>query len=293
MKEKFIFFLVLIAFFLGFILVKFFFVNQKEVYGQLKVTSSPTTGIFLDNVAIGKTPFEDKLKVGEYLLKLIPEGNATDTASWQGKINIYKNTLTFVNRELGSSDVTSAGEIFTAVKMKKKPSNPNYGEIAVETDPNGAIVYLDNDEKGVAPVILADVLKGDHELSVFMPGFFRRTQKINVDPGYQVIAKFKLAIDQSQKITPTPSLNNQEGTESAKLEKGYVIIKDTGLGFLRVREEPSLNASESARIKPGGKYQLLDEQKGWYKIKYNNDEKGLVSGSFEEGWISGQYAAKE
>jgi hypothetical protein len=78
-------------------------------------------------VAIGKTPFEDKLKVGEYLLKLIPEGNATDTASWQGKINIYKNTLTFVNRELGSSDVTSAGEIFTAVKMKKKPSNPNYG----------------------------------------------------------------------------------------------------------------------------------------------------------------------
>jgi uncharacterized protein YgiM (DUF1202 family) len=126
-----------------------------------------------------------------------------------------------------------------------------------------------------------------------MPGFFRRTQKINVDPGYQVIAKFKLAIDQSQKITPTPSLNNQEGTESAKLEKGYVIIKDTGLGFLRVREEPSLNASESARIKPGGKYQLLDEQKGWYKIKYNNDEKGLVSGSFEEGWISGQYAAKE
>ena len=64
--------------------------------------------------------------------------------------------------------------------MEKSPRG-NTGEIEVETEPTGAIVYLDNDDKGVAPLILTDVPSGTHELSVFLPGFSRRTQKINID----------------------------------------------------------------------------------------------------------------
>lgn len=293
MKGKLILLIILIVAFLGFVLIRAFFMNKENVYGRLKIVSSPTSGIFLDNVAVGKTPFEDKFKIGEYMVKLIPEGNATDTASWQGKVKIVKNTLTYVNRELGTSDISSAGEIFVAVKMDKPPKNSNYGEIYVETEPNGAIVYLDNDEKGVAPVILAEVIKGDHELSVFMPGFFRRTQKINVDSGYRVNASFKLAIDKSQKPSPTKVPAGKEATGSAELSKTMVIIKETETGFLRVREGPTITASESAQIKPGEKYELLDEEAGWYKIKYNGNEEGLIQGKFDEGWISGAYATKE
>jgi hypothetical protein len=56
--------------------------------------------------------------------------------------------------------------------MEKAPSKVNLGEIYVETEPQGAIIYLDNDEKGVAPLILEEVVQGEHELSVFLPGFF-------------------------------------------------------------------------------------------------------------------------
>lgn len=290
MKGKLILLLVLLLGFAAFVVVRFFILGSQNVFGRVKVVSSPVTSVFIDNVAVGKTPYEEKYKIGEYILKLIPEGSATDTASWQGKIKVFKNALTYVNRELGTSDVTSAGEIFTTRKMEKPPKSGDLGEIYVETEPQGAIVYLDNDEKGVAPLILQDVVKGDHELSVFMPKFLRRTQKINVDPGYTVNAIFKLAIDQSveqkeeAKKEEEKEEEKEEATPSAKTEKVTILIKDTPTGFLRVREDASITATEEAQVKPGEKYELLEEKNNWYKIEY---EEG------KEGWVYSQYAEKQ
>ncbi|MBI5122380.1 PEGA domain-containing protein [Candidatus Roizmanbacteria bacterium] len=279
-KNKLSLLLILILLFAVFVGVRFFIFDKQNEYGKLKIISSPTASVFLNSNLIGKTPFEDKYKVGEYLLKLIPETTATDTASWNGKINIYKNSLTYVNRELGSSDITSSGEIFTTAKMTKKPQNAGSGEIYVETEPQGAIITLDSDEKGVAPAIMENVLRGDHELSVFMPGFFRRTQKVNVDPGYRVNAAFKLAIDQSSPLAKVTE--DKQATGSAKTTKTKITIKDTPTGWLRVREEPSLNASESGKVNPGESFDLIDEQDGWYKIKIDG----------KEGWVSSTYSSK-
>ncbi|MBI4226618.1 PEGA domain-containing protein [Candidatus Roizmanbacteria bacterium] len=285
MKGKLILLTILIVAFGIFVLVRFFILNNQNVFGRIKIVSSPVGSVFVDNVAVGKTPFEQKYKVGEYMIKLIPEGTATDTASWRGKVKIFKNALTYVNRELGSSDITSAGEIFTTTKMDKAAKNGDFGEIYVETEPQGAIVYLDNEEKGVSALILSDVLKGDHEISVFMPRFLRRTQKINVDPGYRVNALFKLAIDQSQKGTGSAKVTGgKESTAGAKVKKITILIKDTPTGFLRVREEPSITASEEAQVKPGNIFNFLEEQNGWYKIEYEKDK---------EGWVYSQYAEKQ
>lgn len=289
---------ILVVLFITFVIVKFFILDQQNVYGVLEVISSPSATVFLNNVATGKTdpPFDQKMKVGEYMLKLIPEGTATETASWNGKIQIYKNAKTYVNRELGSSDITSSGEIFTTAKMDKPPKAGGYGEIFIESEPQGAIITLDNDEKGVSPAILSDVLGGDHEVSVYMPGFFRRTQKINIDPGFRVNAAFKLAIDQSQqKPSPAKTTEGKEATPSAEISKtaNIITIKDTPQGWLRVRADASVEASESAKVKPGERYELLDEKSGWYKIKFNGNLNGLVEGSFTDGWVSGQYSTKE
>jgi hypothetical protein len=298
MKSKLFLLFFLAILFAGFIGVRFFILDKQNALGKLKIISSPSATVFIDNVAIGKTPYEDKYKVGEFLVKLIPEGTATETASWQGKIKVYKNALTYINRELGSSDITSAGEIFSVTKMEKASTKGSqYGEVYVESDPSGAIVYLDNDEKGVGPLLLADVLKGEHELSVFLPGFFRRTQKINIEGGYRLNANFKMAIDQSQ----TPNLpkkdDQKEATKSATASttnnKTMITIKETEQGWLRVREEPSTDATESAKVKPGEKYELVDEQPDWYKIKFNGNKNGLVSGSFTEGWVSSAYSEKQ
>lgn len=291
MKTKLVILLALIFAFVVFLVVRFFILSKTNEMGILKVNSSPTANIFLNNLIIGKTPYEDKQKVGEYLIKLIPEKTSTETASWNGKINIYKNSKTYINFDLGSSDILTTGEIFTTEKISPRPKDLNYGEIYVETDPQGAIVSLDNDEKGTAPLILKDVLRGDHELSVFMPGFFKRTQRINVDGGYRVNAYFKLGLDQSQKKL---SDIEKQSTSSAKTEnKTIIIINNNPQGWLRVRADASINATEEAKVKTGEKFEFLEEKNGWYKIKFNGNRDALVSGEFVEGWVSKEYVSKE
>jgi len=294
MKSKLSLLFILVLLFVGFVVVRYFIIDKQNEYGKIKIISSPTASVFINSTFIGKTPYEDKYKVGEFLLKLIPETTASDTASWNGKINIYKNALTYVNRELGSSDIASAGEIFTTTKMTKKPTNSDTGEIYVETEPQGAIVTLDSDEKGVAPALMENVLRGDHEISVFMPGFFRRTQKINVDPSFRVNAFFKLAIDQSSSFAKESDDKTKTASNSGIVtNKTYVTIRENPQGWLRVRVDGSIDASESAKVKPGEKYEFLDEKTGWFKIKFNGSQIGLVEGSFAEGWVSSEYSSKE
>jgi hypothetical protein len=290
-KKKLALLFLLLVLFGCFVLYRFIALSKQDVYGRLKIVSSPSAGVFVDNNPAGKTPFENKYKVGEYTIKLIPEANSKEIASWQGKVKINKNALTFINRELGSSTNASAGEILTIEKMTKKPENPNFGEIYVESDPSGSIISLDNDEKGIAPFTMERVLKGDHELSAYLPGFLDRTQKINVTEGYRVNVSFKLALNPNQEkpiaspsaqpiasASATPSLSPKPSGAKTLIE-----ILETPLGFLRVRTEPSINASESAQVKPGETYTYLDEQSGWYKIK-------VPSG---EGWVSSEYATKK
>ena len=269
--------------------------NSEDVYGRMKIVSSPSAGVFIDNTPVGRTPFENKYKVGEYNVKLIPEGNSKEIATWQGKVTVNKNSLTYVNRELGSSENTSAGEVLTIKKMTKRPENPNFGEIYVETNPAGAIINLDNDEKGIAPFTMERVLKGDHEISAYLPGFLNRTQKVKITGGYRVSIEFKLALDPNQEkkiilpsITPiasgsaTPSVSPSPSLKVSKTpSKTVVEIQDTPTGFLRVRSEPS-TGEEIAQVKPGETYEYLDERSGWYQIKLPD----------VEGWVSSEYAIK-
>lgn len=268
-----------------FLLIRYFILESQNIYGKVKIVSSPAASIFINNVATSKVPYEDKLKEGEYLLKLIPEENATDTASWQRKIKVYKNTLTYVNAELGSTDISTAADVLTVTKMDRMGKNDT-GELAIETEPAGTIIYVDNDEKGVSSMTVVDIPKGDHELSVFMPGFFRRTQKINITSGYRINAFIKLAADKTQPSTFLLD-DSKIATPEAKQEetgKQMILIKDTPTGWLRVREDSTINASESGRVNPGQKFELLEEKTGWYKIEFEKNK---------TGWVSSEYCTKE
>lgn len=288
--------MVLIVLFVGYIGVQFLVLTKQNEYGRLQIVSSPNTNVFLDTVNVGRTPYNQQVKIGAHTIKLIPDHEATATATWQGKITVYKGALSYINRELGNSDITSAGEVFTITKGDAEHKMSGAGEVYVETEPVGAIVYLDTDEKGVAPLLLADIPKGTHELSIYMPGFFRRTQKINIEEYRKVNASIKLAIDQAAQAkaaSDSAKLNPKSSTDSAKLSptpatkdtgKKTVTILQTPTGFLRVRSEPNVDASESARVNPGEKFTVVEEQPNWVKIPYADGK---------EGWIATQYAKIE
>ncbi len=272
---------------------QFLFQKLSATEGRLKVIASPNAMIYLNTMEVGKTPFDQKIKQGDYIIKLTSINDSTQSAVFESKIRINKGTISYVSQDLGATSLTSSGVIFTLEKMTQKPEKSNTGEIEVQSEPSGATVYLDSEEHGNSALVLTNIEKGQHEVTVSSPGFFPRTEKVDVIDGYRVVARFKLAIDPSHKKVDE-SIDKKLASQSAALaitpttttqaNKTTLLIKETGTGFLRVRSEASTSASESARVKPGAQFELLEESAGWYKIEY---EKGKT------GWVSAQYATKQ
>ncbi len=270
--------------------------GRSAKLGELRVESAPAASVFLDNKHLGRTPFKDKVAAGAYTMKIVPEGTTQQLASWQGSVSVGPNLLTYVNANLAESELASAVDVLWLEKISGKTS-----ELSVTTNPDGASVLVDDENRGVTPLSLTDIATGDHSVTVTSPGFLSRTLKIKTTPGYRVIAYLKLALSAAGTPSPTPTPETtgtptptktpkptpKTATSSASTvpdpTKPFVIIKDTPTGFLRVRMEPTTSATESARVNPGEKYHIEEAKSGWYQIKYDGTNKG---------WISGQYAEK-
>ncbi len=70
------------------------------------------------------------------------------------------------------------------------------------------------------------------------------------------------------------------GVEIAKRE--VATVKPTPLGWLRVRETPSLNGAEITKVNSGETYDVLEKETGWIKIKVSETVEGWVSDSYIE-----------
>lgn len=251
-----------------------FFILRREKTAGLKIESTPTASVFLDDRLVGKTPYEDRISSGDYILKLIPENTSESTTSWQGNITLNPSVLTYVNRDLGQSELNSAGEIVTLEKIDEAEA-----QISVFTKLESATVILDGQKREKTPVLIRDVIPGDHDIGVSSPGFIDRSVSIQAISGYKVVLDFQLAVaPESQK---TSDESKQEETENA--DNPRVKINDTPTGFLRVREGPSTATKELTKVSPGDEFVLVGEENGWFKIEYEESR---------EGWISGRYASK-
>lgn len=244
----------------------------------LKVISSPNASIFLNDKLIGKTPYDDKYATGEYILKLIPEGISEKVVSWQGQIKLNPSVLTYINRELGTSELTSSGEILNLEKISQ-----NIAQLAVISQPDGAVVLVDGQERGNAPLSPIEISAEEHEVAVSSPGFTTRTVRVSTVTGYKLLVNIQLALAAGQELPTSAAATSSSGTKDKEIAKPYVLIKDTPTGFLRVRVEPSTGATEAAQVKPSEKYPYIDEKGGWFKIAYETGK---------EGWVSGTYAQK-
>ncbi len=291
MKRKIFFLIALIGIVIIIAVLVRWLNNRGPKQGELRVESQPAATVFLDNKNIGKTPFKDSVDVGEYTIKLVPESATTQMTTWEGRIVVGGNLLTYVSANLSESELATSVDVVWLEKITSKNS-----ELSVTTNPDGATVLVDDETKGVTPLSVADIASGDHTLSITSSGFLSRTLKIKTTPGYRVIANLKLALSAGGPAptpaasppselsgTPTPSkAATSSGNQGIDPPKPFVVIKDTPTGFLRVRIEPSTSASEAARVNPGEKYSYFDTESGWYQIKYDGKSAGWVSGQYVE-----------
>lgn len=256
--------------------------SLKKAPAALQINTIPAANVFVDGKPMGKTPYYGAdFKAGEVEVKLIPESTTTALVSWEGKVKLIGGVLTLIDREFTASEDASSGQILTLEKIKDKKS----ASLSVITEPDGSLIKVNGEAKGFAPLALEKLNEGDHEIIISKEGYTEKKIRAKAALGYRLIVNAKLALSggETVSLTPTPSAKATPRATDTQMEKPYIQVKDTPTGWLRVRMEPSVSATEAAKINPGEKYPLLDEKSGWYKIRYSGTK---------EGWVSGQYATK-
>ncbi len=279
--------------------------NKKKA--ALQVNSTPKATVFLNEQHVGQTPyFDENLKEGEFVVKLVPESSGGNVSSWEGRVKLVGGILTVVNRNLAALEEDTSGYVLTLEPIPDKTKS----SLSVVSTPDKGIVTVDGEPKGFAPLSLDSIGEGDHDISVSLPGYQEQKIRAKAINGYKLMATVQLAkeAESEQEATESAELKNEDeniddkdttstaskddtvekvvktATSSANLQRPYVIIKSPDIGWVRVRAETSTSSEELAKVNDGEAYKLLDTTAaGWYQIEYAKDK---------DGWISGKYAEK-
>ena len=279
MKRLFLFIAPIIVGLGVFLTFLFFFGRSASGNGALQVTAVPVSNVYLNGKLIGKTPLckcegKDMLLSGNYALKLVPLAGSNLTA-YQENITITKGILTVVDRTFGAGEF-STGSVITLAPLPDQSAT----QLFVASFPSGAQVSLDGNPSGVTPLSIKSLTPSDHDLLLSKDGYNSKTVHVHTVVGYQLKAIITLGLTEQN---ATASANFQNATLTPPQEAKVTILQ-TPTGFLRVRAEPSLSASETAQVIPGDTFDYVAEQDGWYEIKLSN---GM------NGWVSTQYAQKK
>lgn len=159
--------------------------------GALQITSNLAADVFLDDNHVGQTPFfNDKLKAGNFTLKLVPSGTGQEQA-WETKIIITKRVLTVVNYEFGQHVDEASYEILQLEAL----SDSQATEMIVSTLPDNVIIKLDGELKGFSPVSFTDISPGDHTVGLEAPGYKAKTINAKASLGHRLNITSQLAKD--------------------------------------------------------------------------------------------------
>jgi hypothetical protein len=272
-----IFFLILILFFLSALSIFFSTRILRAKKTEINIRTIPESSVFIDGKEKGTTPYESSdISPGQRILKLVPKDSGLP--AWERTLTLSPSTQLFIRWEFSADPDQQQGDI---VYLEKIAQKEGLG-LVLTSNPNNASVSIDGQTNEFSPVNLDSLTAGDHKIVVSYPGYQNREFLVKAIPGYRLVVETKLAVkpNEEQSIKESDQSNKQTEPEPTLPQ---VVIKNTPTGWLRVRMEPSLSATEAAKVKPGEKYTLLDEKNGWYKISYKEGE---------EGWISGRYAKK-
>jgi len=235
------------------------FLGIKQKSG-LAVFSTPSeAAVFLDGQERGKTPFEDKnLEVKQYSVKVDKDG-----AVWQGNVKLTSGTMAIINRDLAQDIASSSGEILTLDRGRGT---------TVISHPAEAEVEVDGTKYGKTPISI-NLSSGEHTILVSHPNYLNRSIKISLPKGFNLTISVDLALSEADLTTVTAPVITQ--TQE-------VVVKQTPTGFLRVRDQASLNGREIAQVKPSDKLVLLQELGSWDRVRLPDGTEGFVSSTYVE-----------
>jgi PKD repeat protein len=145
--------------------------------GTLALTTVPrSANVFVDNVFKGVTPLTlTDTPSGYHVIRITLPGYGDYVTS----ATVEPSKTVLVQAELleeGTNASATTAPIVTATTVLPRQN----GSVAVTSVPNGATVTLDGLYEGTTPVIVTEVLPGNHEISLTYPGYAPFNQSISV-----------------------------------------------------------------------------------------------------------------
>lgn len=261
----------------------------------LDIATSPAATVFLNDVNKGGTPYSDKnLKPGTYTVKLVPDPSS-GFAPYETKLTLTSKASTVISHNFASSDTDASGY---SLELQEDPAGLTY--LSVISNPDTVNVTIDDKPSGFTPLSKLAITPGSHSLVVTSPGYVQQELSVNTVKGYNLIVNFKLAGATitlspttpatgaatlvSASPSPTPRSTGKSPTASASatiVDKPYVVVGDTGTGWLRVRADSLGTSAELGKVNTGEKLPYLGTttDSGWFKIQFEGNP----------GWVSGRY----
>lgn len=264
---------------LGIILVMvliFFLVGVfRPQAAGLFIETEPVATVFVDGAQVGRTPYKETRKAEEVVVKLVPDSFDKPLAPYETKVSLVPGVETVIRWQFGESEDESTGEIVSFEKVGRDETS-----LSVVTIPDSSQVSIDGAVRAFAPYKTSSIIPGEHTLVISAEGYKDRNVRLKTNSGYKLTVV--VTLPKSEEVSEVASPEVEVPEEEVQT---FVVIGETGVGFLRVRGEPSTLAPEVARVTPGEEYLFIeeDEDTGWLLIEY---EEG------EQGWVSNQYAEK-
>ena len=359
---------------IGLLAIVYFGIGLVKSYLKIGASSSLSAelffgegGIYVNDELLGPLPYNsDEITAGDN--KVTVKGNGVE---YEVSLNFAPNSEVVLKRDLGVSQSFSGGQNFW---LETADSDII---LSVISEPKGAEVLIDGTRVGSTPYSSSDLVPGDYELQVSLPGYESQKARIEVTNGYRLNSSVSLfpipvpekisLLEGSAKlydvfsdtlvVTSSPeawvdaviywnqtrgvnlsgvgvnknlvfdyfldsegNVYTKNGTKVAldvtdfvaDAERGAYLRKvsdgeglsekaketflalgevegagaqkatilTTGVGWLRVRSEPTLNGVEVTRVNVGDTFDVLEEGDEWVKIKISEDTEGWVYSSY-------------
>lgn len=266
-----------------FLLVRVIYSFRDIEKGGIQVTANVKGKVMLNGKNIGvipvrKTGQQDTLPVGNYELVIEPDDNTLPTFTARIKINggvLTAVDKTFLPGSLGSS---------YALTLEKSPTPK--AKIEITSIPSGALVTIDSIAVGATPYTNTSLSPSEHEVEIQKEGFAKKTIRVRTVEKHTLVVSATLGTGEigsiPQEVLDASPSATIEPIQPTIVSNVAITILNTPNGFLRVRSGPGTAFGEVGRVRPGEKYNITNEENGWYEI--------LLDG--QNGWISSQFARK-
>lgn len=199
--------------------------------GTMQVFSNPTGAkVYLDSVYKGETPITlTGIPQGNHLVDVEKDGYYPYSA--QGWVQIGANTLVFPTLVPipGYIPTPTPTIVPTTATPVPTQSIPQFGGLYIESNPGGALIYIDAVYRGVSPGIIPNLTVGYHQILLKKSGYNNWDEMAYVWPDQTTILRPDLILSGNNSTpTPTPTVTVTPTATSASSGTLKVFSNPTG-----------------------------------------------------------------